>query len=354
MNKSKSEVDPDAHIFCISVKTWPKWSILLVGSIGIFGSFLLHGIAQEDLIEHFKITETFFLTFFQFLGYSLFSLPTFFKIIFHEYTLKAPLYVYIVNSLAIGCSMGLTNYAASRLNYATIILFKSSKLIPVLIGNILFLKKKPKFTEVIAVFLIVLGLIGVSLGDFHGHNKIDSVGVISIILSLIAGAVASNLEDKVMSVYGASQNELISMLYTIGSLLMLLLSIVTGQFPKGIQTVSSNPKSILFLSFFAFLGANGIQFVYLIMKVFGSLTTVMITSVRKALTVVLSFIVFRDKKFTIYHGISIILIVIGMTMSMCEKLDSKKGKLPSKEDLEALLNNEEEKNDNPANFKYVS
>lgn len=41
-------------------------------------------------------------------------------------------------------------------------------------------------------------------------------------------------------------------------------------------------------------------------------------------------------------------------MSMCEKLDSKKGKLPSKEDLEALLSNKEEKNDNPANFKYVS
>lgn len=353
--KSISEQENnDAHLFCISVSTWPKWLVMLIGSAGIFGSFLLHGIAHEDLIKNFKLTETFFLTFFQFIGYSAFSLPTFFKIIFHKYTLRAPLHVYLITSIALGCSMSLTNFATSRLSYATSVLFKSSKLIPVMIGNIIFLKKKPKLTEAFAVVLIVLGLIGVSLGDFRGKNKFDIPGIIAISLSLVAGAVASNMEDKVMSIYGATQNELISMLYTVGAILMLFLGLATGQFATGIEKVSSNPSSILFLFLFGFLGAAGIQFVYLIMKVFGSLTTVMITSVRKALTVVLSFLIFKDKQFTILHGISIMLITFGMSLSMYEKFTSKKNVKPRQEDFESLLDNQDRTNESIVNFNYVS
>ena len=157
-----------------------------------------------------------------------------------------------------------------------------------------------------------------------------------------------------MSIYGASQHELISMLYTVGALIMLLLGLITGQFNTGIEKVSNNPSSIIFLIFFGFLGAGGIQFVYLIMKVFGSLTTVMITSVRKALTVVLSFIIFKDKQFTVWHGISVMLITIGMSLSMYDKFSSKKNEKAPKEDLESLLDNHDEANDSPVNFKLVS
>lgn len=348
-NKHTPSLNPDqnyddAHLFCLSVDNWPKWLILLIGSVGIFGSFLLHGIAHESLIKNFKLTETFFLTFIQFVGYSFFSLPTFFKIVFVKTVkLNAPLYVYLLTSCALACSMGLTNFATARLSYATGVLFKSSKLIPVMIGNIIFLKKKPKLAEAISVVLIVIGLVGVSLGDFKGKNKFDIPGLLAISMSLIAGAVASNLEDKVMSVYGASQNELISMLYAVGALLMLFLSLISGQFHDGNEKIVQNPQAIIYLLLFGFLGAGGIQFVYLTMKVFGSLITVMITSVRKALTVVLSFVIFKDKKFTRFHCISIILIVLGMSLSIYEKTKSKKA--VNQEDEENLLVQEEEGED---------
>lgn len=365
MGKASKEADhkgqSEAHIFCLSVSTWPKWLILLIGSSGIFCSFLLHGIAHENLIKNFKLTETFFLTFFQFVGYSMFSLSTFVSILFKRHELKAPIRVYITTSIALAFSMGLTNFATSRLSYATSVLFKSSKLIPVMIGNIIFLKKKPKVSEAIAVVLIVMGLIGISLGDFRGKNKFDIPGIVSISMSLVAGAVASNLEEKVMSIYGASQNELISMLYTIGALIMLFLGLITGQFESGIEKVANKPKSLLFLAFFAFLGAAGIQFVYLIMKVFGSLTTVMITSVRKALTVVLSFLIFKDKVFTVWHAFSVVMITVGMSLSMYNKFAGKKEKnegenVEDDDDLQGLLNKDDQLNDNesPVNFSLVS
>ncbi|OHT01233.1 Adenosine 3'-phospho 5'-phosphosulfate transporter 2 [Tritrichomonas foetus] len=331
----------EAHIFCISVASWPKWAILLLASFGIFGSFLLSSISHEYLIKHYHFSEAFFLTFVQFLGYSLLSLPTFFKIITGKEKIKAPLIAYFFTSLCLTFSMGLTNFASIRLSYATGVLFKSSKLIPVMIFNIIFLKKKPKISEAISVIFIVLGLIGVSLGDFKGKNKFDVPGIIAISMSLVAGALASNMEEKIMVHYGASQDETISMLYSVGALILLMLSIFTSQLPKSIQRIMENPSSLIYLSFFGILGSFGIQFVYLSMKVFGSLITVMITSCRKALTITLSFVIFKDKKFTAWHAVSIMLITLGISLNIYDKNVGRKKKEEKLNDQETLLENEE-------------
>jgi adenosine 3'-phospho 5'-phosphosulfate transporter B3 len=309
----------EAHIFGILVTSWPRWVVLLVGAGGVFLCFLLHGIAHEHLIKGYHINETFFLTFIQFIGYSALSFKTLLHIISGKVQLKAPLFAYISTSLALTLSMSLTNFAAVRLSYATGVLFKSSKLIPVMIGNIIFLKKKPKFHEACSVILVVLGLIGISIGDLKSKNSFDLSGIIAVSIALICGAVASNMEDKVMSQYGASQDELISVLYSFGALVMALLALFTGQVPSGVYKILSAPSSLFFIFCFSVLGALGIQFVYLTMKVFGSLITVMITSVRKALTVCLSFIIFRDKVFTMIHAASILAIALGISVNVYEK-----------------------------------
>ena len=157
-------------LFCFRVDRWPKWIILLVCSVGIFGSFLLHGVAHEKLFSApYFFKETLFLTFAQFFSYSAMSLPGLARIIRNRVPLKAPWSVYLLTTFCLAMSMSLANFAAMRLSYATKVLFKSSKLIPVMIGNIIFLKKKPKATEVLSVVLIVIGLVGISLGDFSSE-----------------------------------------------------------------------------------------------------------------------------------------------------------------------------------------
>lgn len=326
-----------AHLLGFSVANWPRWLVMLIGAGGVFLCFLLHGIAHEKLIKHYNIRETFFLTFIQFVGYSALSLPTAGAIVTGKRQLRAPLWTYVLTSLSLAFSMSLTNFASVRISYATGVLFKSSKLIPVMIGNVIFLKKKPKISEALSVVLIVMGLVGISLGDFKGKNNFDIAGIIAISASLICGAVASNMEDKVMSQYGASQDELISMLYSLGAIAMAVLSITSGQMSSGLGKIADNPASIVFIGFFSLLGALGIQFVYLTMKVFGSLITVMITSVRKALTVCLSFLLFKDKVFTTWHATSVIAITIGMTINIIEKTKGKKGVSKSQEEEEQLL-----------------
>jgi adenosine 3'-phospho 5'-phosphosulfate transporter B3 len=319
------QTEEGAKLFGFSVECWPKWMIIIVASAGIFSTFLLHGIGHEKLCSGFQFSETVFLTFAQFLGYAGVAFPTLISNIRTRFRgLRAPFRAYAVTAFALMMSMSLGNFAAIRLSYPTQVLFKSSKLIPVMIGNVIFLHKRPKSMEVVSVMLIVLGLIGISLGDFRGKNKFDAIGICAVIGALCFDAVASNMEDKVMSHYGASQSELISMIYTMGAVSIGIVSILMGQMAGGIVRLTQNPVSLLYLFLFAVMGALGIQFVYLVMKVFGSLVTVMTTSLRKALTVCLSFIVFRDKKFTSWHAGAIILLATGMGLNIYEKTGNKK------------------------------
>lgn len=282
--------------------------------------FLLHGIAHEKLFSKpYFFVETIFLTFTQFFSYSMLSIHALIDLFYGRIELKASLKTYLLTSVTLALSMSLGNFSALRLSYATEVLFKSSKLIPVMIGNIIFLKKKPKLVEAVSICFVVLGLIGVSLGDFRGKNKFDMIGIIAVITSLSFDAIASNMEDKIMSVYGASQDELIAMIYGIGAILVGTVSIFTGEFFTAAVKIYEHPSSLFFIALFSFLGAIGIQFVYLTMKVFGSLLTVMMTSIRKALTVCLSFLIFPDKKFTSWHGFSIFLLSIGISINIYQK-----------------------------------
>jgi len=164
----------------------------------------------------------------------------------------------------------------------------------------------------LSVFLIVFGLIGISMSDKKSNNKFDASGVILSIVSLMFDAVASNLQEKALDSYGATQTEVISVMYFIGMLIMATIALFTGQLYRGISQCIQHPDMILYLVMFGFLGSVGVQFVYLLMKSFGSLVTVMVTSCRKAMTVSLSFILFPDKKFTKYHFFSILMIASGI------------------------------------------
>ena len=340
-------MESEPHLFSINVSSWPKWCILLICAIGIFSSFLLHGLAHEKLYSTYHFTETIFLTACQFAGYTLLALPTLIKLFSKKAQLHASFGIYFITSTSLQLSMCLANFAALRLSYATEVLFKSAKLIPVLIGNFIFLHKKPKLLEVISVVLLVIGLAGISLGDIHGHNKFDPAGIIAVLSALSLDAISSNMEDKCMHEYNASQSELIAMVYGIGTIMISIVSLFTGQMQTGLKKCSENPISILYIFLFALLGSLGIQFVYLTMNVFGSLITVMLTSLRKAATVCLSFLVFPDKKFTQAHGIAIFILACGMGLNIFGKNRKNKGE-------NEKIESEEKNNKNYKNLENYS
>ncbi|EAY07752.1 Slc35b3 protein, putative [Trichomonas vaginalis G3] len=319
-------MESETFIFGFDLSSFPRWMILAIGIGGVFGSFLLQGFAHEKIFKKYKFNESLFLTFLQFLCYASLSFKLFYNLFRGRSKLHAPFWFYFVTAFALVSSTALSNFSLERITYPTQVLFRSSKLIPVMLGSFFFLKKRYSILEIVSVFLIVAGLIGISMSDKKVHNKIDAMGLIAIIASLFADAFASNLEEKAFSQYQAPQDEVIAIIYLIGSFLVGGLSVPTGQFTKGIKQCSENPGLVVSIVLFSYLGAIGIQFVYLIIKSFGSVVAVMVTSLRKAFTVCLSFLLFSDKKFTIYHFFSIVIISSGIGLNVYGKRNSKEQK----------------------------
>ena len=314
-------------LFGLDATDWPRWLVLLIGTAGIFGSFLVQGTAQEALYTNTKFQESLFFTFVQFLGYFSLTLPFFIQIVLGKQKLHASVKLYAVVSVSLVCSMGLSNLSVERLSYPTAVLFKSSKLIPVMVGGFVFLKKRYNWIEVLSVMLVVSGLIGISYSDKVSRNKFDMVGVLLSVVSLCFDAIASNLQEKALSVHNAPQAEVISMMYFIGIVILFVVSVVSGQFSTGVSKAIEDPRIVWYLAAFAFLGSIGVQFVYMLMKAFGSLVTVMVTSTRKAFTVCLSFWIFKTKKFTPYHALSIMAIACGLGLNYIGKNRKKRDPL---------------------------
>jgi hypothetical protein len=146
--------------------------------------------------------------------------------------------------------------------------------------------------------MIVIVLFGVTLGDFRGKDRFDTRGAVAVPAALVCGAAGSGPEDEVMGEYGAPQDKTNATIYSVGA----IMGAANAELRLGVVRASQHSMCLADLPAFSGLGALGIEFAYLLTKVFGSLVTVMVASARKGLTNCLSSLIFRDKVLTTGHA----------------------------------------------------
>ena len=78
--------------------------------------------------------------------------------------------------------MAMTNYALSYLNYATRIVFKSAKIIPVMAFSVLIVGKKYNWKEWLSAAILVLGIVLFTLGDVASSPAFAPIGVALILV----------------------------------------------------------------------------------------------------------------------------------------------------------------------------
>lgn len=82
-----------------------------------------------------------------------------------------PLKTYaLLAALTLG-TMSLSNLALSYLNYPTQLIFKSCKLIPVMLGSIIILNKRYGFLDYVAAIIMCVGLTMFTLGEIEFINS---------------------------------------------------------------------------------------------------------------------------------------------------------------------------------------
>ncbi|CRK97914.1 CLUMA_CG011289, isoform A [Clunio marinus] len=298
----------------------PKAEFLIACGL-VFVFYLIYGYFAE-LIFTLDGVSGWYITLVQFLYYTIFGL---FDNVRRERTVPIKIYL-LLAFLTLG-TMGLSNFSLEYLNYPMQIIFKSCKLIPVLIGSILIQKKKHNVMDFLAAFAMCIGLIFFTLADSQVSPRFSGYGVFIISLALVFDAVIGNVQELAMKKHNAPNSEVVFYSYGIGFLYLLVLMLLTGDFFSGFIFCREHPVETYGYGFLlSVTGYLGIQVVLTLVRTSGATTAVTVTTTRKAMSIAVSFIFFT-KPFTMQYVWSGLIIVLGIYLNVY----SKKSKLTFKD-----------------------
>ncbi|CAF0804147.1 unnamed protein product [Rotaria sordida] len=284
-------------------------------SAQVFFYYLGYGYLQELLftLDGFKHTS-WFLSCYQFFIYSVLS---FIQIGFIGLNQRRASYrSYLILALLTVATMGLSNHSIGYLNYPTQVMFKCCKLIPVLIGGIIIQKKTFNRYDVAAAFCMSIGLVFFTLADSKVRPNFNSYGVIVICSALIADAIIGNYQEKIMKMHHVSNVEIVFYSFMFGFLIILIGLLLTNNFFSSMVFWNKHPISTYGYSLlFSIFGYLGIDIVLTLIKEYGALICVAVTTCRKAITIILSFILF-SKPFVFDYVWSGLIVVIGIYLNV--------------------------------------
>ncbi|XP_045496172.1 adenosine 3'-phospho 5'-phosphosulfate transporter 2 [Colias croceus] len=310
----KSEV----NILCFDIT---KYSIVVQFSLScffVFTFYLAYGYFLELIFAKPEVKPvSLYITFVQFLITMALSYVE--ASIRNPIKRKVPIRTYaILAALTLG-TMSLSNLALSYLNYPTQLIFKSCKLIPVMIGSIIILGKRYGFIDYVAAIVMCVGLTMFTLADSKTSPNFDIIGVIVISLALLCDAIIGNVQEKAMKQFQATNNEVVFYSYAIASLYLFVITGVSGILRDGFVYCSEEPTTMYSNIFFlSVCGYMGLQAVLTLVRICGATVAVTVTTMRKALSIVISFLLF-SKPFVFQYAWSGMLVVLAIYLNHYSK-----------------------------------
>ncbi|CAF1409503.1 unnamed protein product [Rotaria magnacalcarata] len=281
----------------------------------VFIYYIGYGYLQELMftLDGFENTA-WFLTCYQFLVYAFLS---FIHLGIAGLDQRRTSYAsYILLALLTVMTMGLSNYAVAYLNYPTQVMFKCCKLIPVLIGGILIQKKSFNRYDVAAAFSMSIGLIFFTLADSKVQPNFNLYGVIIICSALVADAAIGNYQEKIMREHHVSNVEIVFYSFMFGFGFVLFGLLVTNNFFANFEFWNQHPvQTYGYGLIFSIFGYLGIDIVLTLIKEYGALICVTVTTCRKSITIVLSFTLF-SKPFVFDYVWSGLIVIFGIYLNV--------------------------------------
>jgi len=205
---------------------------------------------------------------------------------------RASLPRHFLVAVAMTASRGLTNVSLQYLNYPTQLIFKSMKLITVMIGSVIILRKSYAWMEYIAAGLLVGSACLFSLGDVAVAPEYSGVGIVIVLISLIADALHSNTQESVLKEQKAPESEVMLFTNMFATVCTLLVTWGSGELWPAYEFCRENPVAYFIFVFRACVIYLGVLCFVSTIKHFGVVTATAVTTVRKILSIVVSFLLF--------------------------------------------------------------
>ncbi|KAM7275676.1 hypothetical protein ACFE04_017542 [Oxalis oulophora] len=309
----KNEEQPRS-LFGISLTDRPVWQQFLICSSGFFFGYLVNGVCEEYVYNRLQFSYGWYFTFVQGFVYL-------FLIYLQGFTPKQmvnPWKTYVKLSGVLMGSHGLTKGSLAFLNYPAQLMFKSTKVLPVMLMGAFVpgLRRKYSAMDYISALLLVVGLILFTLADAHTSPNFSVLGVVMISGALVMDAFLGNLQEAIFTLNPeTTQMEMLFCSTVVGLPMLIPPMILTGELFRAWSSCSQHLYVYGVLIFEAMATFIGQISVLTLIALFGAASTAMITTARKAVTLLLSYLIFT-KPLTEMHGTGLLLIAMGITLKM--------------------------------------
>ncbi|KVH91163.1 UAA transporter [Cynara cardunculus var. scolymus] len=200
----KNNEEQARSLFGISLSVRPKWQQFLICSSGFFFGYLVNGVCEvisaktlEYVYNRLQFSYGWYFTFVQ--GWVYLGL-----IYLQGFTTKQmvnPWKTYVKLSAVLMGSHGLTKGSLAFLNYPAQLMFKSTKVLPVMIMGAFIpgLRRKYPPHEYVSALLLVVGLILFTLADANTSPNFSIIGVLMVSGALVMDSFLGNFQEAIFT-----------------------------------------------------------------------------------------------------------------------------------------------------------
>lgn len=280
--------------------------------------YIITGFLHEAIFVSFKFDKFLFLTCVQLIIYFLLSLIL---MIHKSITVREEMFrdrnisiyrlalYYITYSVLIITSMTLTNKSLVKVDYSFKILSKSLKIIVTIIIGKLFFSKHYEYYDYLASLMITTGLIIVyipGMGNvveddkYNILNNIDFSGLVIILIALFMDAMSVNFQELITFYYNRSLEELTMCYSTLGIIILLPNCMIFEITKLQLITIINNTNLILCIISYSIFSFLSLYCIGKLIQEIGSLPTIIISSVRRFVSLLISIMAFNKGFSSIY------------------------------------------------------
>jgi len=344
-NTSEKEDQNKLILFGVDLSDCSSSKQFVICVTGVFFFTIIYGYLQELItVEIAGRNYGVFLASTQFAGYAFWSLfldslrpdkrESMRKLGFIHF-LKASFTNALPFRLCVGLSflkafdLGLTYIALQYINYPAKTLIKSSRVVFTMFLGIVISGKKYKRREYINVFLLVTGLVIFLHADAKSSAVFHPLGVVMLCTALLSDGLLNNYSEFAMNKYEVGHDAFQLYISSVACVALAVTSFVRGEFLEGVKffstpgtfeeianghipTWSVNEKVLTVILFSSF-GLFGASCAGAITKTHGAFYMSLTTTSRKALSLMVSFILFPNTC-TFQHSVGIAIFMFALIM----------------------------------------
>lgn len=283
--------------------------LLLVSGIMFF--FGMHNYLQEYIMSLPGFRIGVFLGYLEVLGVTVCAAIE--RRVSGETERLSPWSSYFALCVALLISSATSNIALAYINYPTKVVFRSCKLIPTMLIAMVYNKRKIHGFEFMFGVIISVGMIIFAVADFKVSPAFDIIGIALVCISVCADAFLPNLQERVFE-QGSSRVEVTYYTNILTLTVMTIFLSLTGELQEALTYALSNRHALLTMLLYTFLAYIAISFHMALVQEYGGIITVLVGNTRKALTIVMSFLLFPKPTSYLYviGGVLVFGSIIGI------------------------------------------